>query len=302
MKKFILPTLLFSIICNTVIAQRTTDRRALRSELKRVKEMRDSFVVNMDTVGLNKLIEDTSAFKFSRSRNSLILMKARIYKKQLLAQNPNWNNIRQDDPNLVNYINAMSQAIELCPQCAHVTLQSRHDFLKKINAYQDLQQQDKQLIKQISYISVKPMPSIALSYKTAKSNWIGAEFTALNVYTPPHNYRPLHGKVKHQSSTYSFHLLNLSYAVNPSKDAHEVFFTLFKTAAPLYLDITNFGYRKIPSLNDKHYFYRPEIGFGIYIFNVSYAYQIKLDHRVDLLPERHFFNFRVNFPFRKRYF
>lgn len=127
--------------------------------------------------------------------------------------------------------------------------------------------------------------------------WVGAELSLFSGYAPPFQIKDKNGDiVLSKKMTISASGLVFGFTRNLEKDLNDYSFSLLRIEAPIFIDITKFGYIQAPG-GKNHWYYRPEIGIGYSIFQLSSGYNLfyKNDGTENL---SHFsLNFRTKFVF-----
>lgn len=190
-------------------------------------------------------------------------------------------------------IDNYQKAIDSCAFCAASYKEQRMIFLKKYKITSDVLVKDKADLEAIHYKPSREGSSLGVAAIQGKDTWIGLQFVPYGSksarYLKLSNNQDVAGYYK--KSTYGvFFPLSINY--NLQRKTTEFSMSFLRMQAPLMIDITQFGYRNGVKGEQGSGFYRPEIGFGIGYFSLSYGYNVWFNKTYHANEEKHLLQLR----------
>jgi len=193
----------------------------------------------------------------------------------------------------------LSQAIDLIDDKSEQLKHTwrRYVFLNRLSyPYKDMNT-DLALLKDNGYKEKKM--GIALYPKVMFDGdfWLGAELSLLSAFFPQYTLISK-DKVTIYKDKYStsFALFTLGYAQNLQRTEWSDFnISILRIEAPFYIDILQFGFINGPAGNS--WYYRPELGLGYSIFQLSVGYNIFFQNEESSEISNLLTNFRVKYNF-----
>ena len=184
-------------------------------------------------------------------------------------------------------------AINDCNECSGRYRKEKLDFLIMMKD-KSMYKKEVDLLKKIGYKQERNGFSFGISSQFGKNNWLGINLAIYESYHP-NNTRFF----KSLDFTGKISYLNFEVQKNLNQNQTDVSISLIKLSAPIYIDITKFGYLNLNKTNEYYGYYRPEIGLSWNIFSAGYAYNLvfKKDKRDEF--EKHLFFVRLSYPFLK---
>ena len=199
----------------------------------------------------------------------------------------------------------LSLAIETYPLNEPKYRNDRMDFLEAINEDHPLLEEDKAYLKKHGYKEDIFGLALAANYMHGKNDWIGGElpiFEALTTSYVLKNKDTLTGKIKKVTSRnfpVGLEMLTLGFNKSLQNSAHEFTISAIRLSAPIYLEVTKFGFET--GLNTTHglWFYRPEIGIGNSFISIGYAYNLMFNKSERNNWEKSLFVIKLSYPIVK---
>ena len=205
-----------------------------------------------------------------------------------------WNKYESDSISLYNYLNGdktgstiikhilddFRLAIKTYSLNEPKYREDRLDFLETLNEDHPLVEQDKQYLKQHGYKESFGGLTPGINYLLGKNSWMGFEVSCVGYVDPSYvlkNRDTLDGKIKKvnkRNFPIAVGILTIGYNQSLVNSAQEFTISGIRFTAPLYVEVTKFGFER--GLNTTHglWFYRPEIGIGNSFISIGYAYNL----------------------------
>jgi hypothetical protein len=196
-------------------------------------------------------------------------------------------------------------AIDSCQECIFYSKVERLAFLKEYKFEPSLLSKDLKELKTLGFKEEKDGIMLGLSLIKAKDTWIGGQLAFLSYNSPRYKIKindPSTGKKKVMKSsnlTLAAQILPLSFHYNLQQHNTEFEASLFRFSAPIFADITKFGYRNQGKDVKGSAFYRPEIGLGFGYFSLSYGYNVWFNKSYRNIGEKHLLQLRFTPIFGK---
>jgi hypothetical protein len=230
-----------------------------------------------------------------------------------------WVKYESDSLDLYNYLNGdktgstiikhilddLRLAVKTYPLNEPKYRHDRLDFLEAFNEDHPLVEQDKVYLKQHGYKEDVFGLSPAVNYIYGKNSWLGVELSAFEALTRSFvlkNKDTLDGKMKKVNTRgfpFAMEILTIGYNQSLVNSAHEFTISGIRFTAPVYIEVTKFGFER--GLNATHglWFYRPEIGIGNSFISIGYAYNLMFNKSVRNNWEKSLFVIKLSYPIIK---
>ena len=126
--------------------------------------------------------------------------------------------------------------------------------------------------------------------------WLGIEASFAGGYTAPYTLKDDYKQIIHKrKASKSASALVFGYSRNIVSNMGDLNFTLLRLEAPLFADVTQFGF--IHTEGTTHWYYRPELGIGYSIFHLSAGYTFYFKGHKSRNLSKSIFNLRVKHTF-----
>jgi len=171
-------------------------------------------------------------------------------------------------------------AIKTYPFHEPVYRADRLEFLNYLNSDHPLVSSDLAYLKQHGFKKEFEGFTPGANYMYGKSSWIGIELSPIGYVSPSFtlkNQDPADGKIKKVNKRelpVALAFATIGYNQLLKNSAHEFTISGFRLTAPIYLEITKFGFESGLNSPKLLWFYRPEIGIGNSFISVGYAYNV----------------------------
>lgn len=158
----------------------------------------------------------------------------------------------------------------------------RHAIGEKMG-FEDLANKDLPELKQYGYKDETSGVGFQIVASYNSDFWLGAEVSLPRILFPTYKLIDNRDKqIAQRKLATVATFLNIGYQRNLNQPGSDVFFNVVSIEMPLTLRVLQFGRQSIEDRST--WYYRPEIGVGIYPFNVSYSYSFYFKDEIEALP------------------
>jgi hypothetical protein len=189
---------------------------------------------------------------------------------------------------LATILSDYQKAIDTCKWCSLNTRAARLDFFKSTDSTSALYKTELKTLTKLGY--KESYEGLSLGVTCSTDNWIGASFSVYKGYTSPYSMKLSDKKGKTLSYThktvFGAEFLPVTYSYNPKEQLHDASLSLFQFDAPLFVNVTKFGFIRKTNYAGGLFYYRPEIGIGYKHFSLIYGKTIFLNKQSWEAPSR----------------
>ncbi len=249
---------------------------------------------NLDTI--TQILERDTFQINNHEKAELFSMRGRL---QLIFNRLDINkNLPADNPILVSAHSDYTMAIDLAKadndELRYVW--RRHLDLKFVKSRYKGYESDLEFLTSNGYRKDKFDSALTALSRYDGEFWLGTEFSFFSGYGPPYTIRNESREIiAKRKFSFSTSALIFGYSRNLESSMNDFNFTLLRLEAPIFVDITQFGF--INALESNHWYYRPEVGIGYSIFQLSLGYTVFFkSHKARSLSNT-FVSYRAKYTF-----
>lgn len=132
-------------------------------------------------------------------------------------------------------------------------------------------------------------------------NWIGADFSFSSYLQSNYKFETRCANRKYYySMLLSGDAFKFSYSHSLKSNTNDISFSLIDLNAPVVFIPARFGYQFGSDLPKSCFYYRPGIGFSIWLVSLSYSYNFVFTNEFRSAYEKHLFSISFNYPITNR--
>ena len=286
--KSCLLTLFLTLFFSSIFSQHET------IDLSRVYQSA-TMLKSLDTITYLLQLDSTQISDYEKaelfSMRGLLRLKfnKKDIKRRRAANHPAFKSALQDFSSAVNQNGDKSDKLKYTYR--------RFVSLKKYKPHYSNYQADLNLIKSRGYKKDNFGMAIFAKSKYDGELWLGVEFSIRSGYRPSYRLKGYEGHTIKKKNQFSASVLTFGYSQNIQTTAlSDLSISLVRIESPIFIDILQFGF--IDTSVKNYWYYRPEVGVGYSIFQLSGGYNLffNSDEKSKSLSKA-MVNFRIKFIF-----
>jgi hypothetical protein len=193
---------------------------------------------------------------------------------------------------ITSILNDYQKGIDTCQWFSLKGRIARLHFLEHVASNAPLYEKEFTDLSKLGYKPHQIAPSIGVIYglDNGINHWLGVSFSISKFYQAPYFMKLQDAKGKTmaiaQKSVSSFDILPITYSYNPKEQFHDASLSLLQFDAPIFINVTKFGFIRKTNYAGGLFYYRPEIGIGYKHFSLIYGKTIFLNKQSWEAPSR----------------